>query len=256
MGSTVSNPRVLALAAIPVVALAVLLSAGPIPQNLAYHDFADRRVALGIANFANVASNLGFLVAGLPGLLCGLRARTRGAGWAWLVFFCGVMLVAVGSAYYHLRPGNGTLVWDRLPMTVAFSAAYVALLAEYVSSRLERALLVPALIAGAASVGYWAWTDNLAFYFALQATLFASGLWILIAFAGRRREQAREKAYVALAFGCYGVSIVFEHLDREVFALTGGTMSGHTLKHLLAALAPFWIYRMVARRQAAAPAGI
>ena len=34
------------------------------------------------------------------------------------------MLTAIGSAYYHWRPTTERLVWDRLPMSMAFGAAF------------------------------------------------------------------------------------------------------------------------------------
>jgi hypothetical protein len=43
-----------------------------------------------------------------------LSTRER---WPYLVFFARIALTAFGSAYYHLRPATGRLVWDRLPMT-------------------------------------------------------------------------------------------------------------------------------------------
>jgi len=46
------------------VVAAVLLPA--MPQPAAYHDFADHRAMFGVANFLDVASNLGFLLATLP----------------------------------------------------------------------------------------------------------------------------------------------------------------------------------------------
>jgi hypothetical protein len=54
----------------------------------------------------------------------------------------------------------------------------------------------------------------------------------------------------------YGLSKVFEYLDHEIFALLGQTVSGHTLKHLAAAVAPLVVLQMLlsrtARRTAAA----
>ena len=42
----------------------------------------------------------------------------------------GVGLVAVGSSYYHWRPNNARLVWDRLPMTVGFMSLIAVVLSE------------------------------------------------------------------------------------------------------------------------------
>jgi hypothetical protein len=47
-----------------VVIIAAIL-APRIAQPLAYHNFADRRAWLGIANFGDVVSNAGFAIVGL-----------------------------------------------------------------------------------------------------------------------------------------------------------------------------------------------
>ena len=52
---------------------ALLVPATPQPQD--YHDFADHRALLGVANALDVLSNAGFLLAGLAGLWLVLRPR-------------------------------------------------------------------------------------------------------------------------------------------------------------------------------------
>ena len=47
------------------------------PQPVAYHDFADHRAMLGVANFLDVASNAAFVLAG-PGRLCRRPAAAHG----------------------------------------------------------------------------------------------------------------------------------------------------------------------------------
>lgn len=232
------------LAAIPVVAFAALMWAGPIAQSPDLYDYADKRTLLGIPNFMDVASNLAFLAAGILGLNLCLRRAVPGSRLAWTVFFVGIALVSAGSAQYHLDPRDGTLVWDRLPMTVAFTAAYAALLGEYASARLERIVLLPALVAGAASVLYWSATGDLAPYFAVQATVFVSGLYLPAALD----SGFAQKRYVFAAFGLYALAVVAERLDHQIFAFSGNMISGHSLKHLIAALAPYVLYRMLARR--------
>lgn len=62
------------------IVAALLLPA--VPQSLEYHHFADRRHLLGIANFLDVVSNLGFLVVGIAGLVIvfgGARDSSLGA---------------------------------------------------------------------------------------------------------------------------------------------------------------------------------
>ena len=106
---------------------AVFLQA-PIPQDPAYHEFADQRPLLGIPHCLDVISNLPFLLVGLWGsrLLFRLAATPGQQAFlrpadalAYQVLFLSVALVGLGSAWYHLDPGNGRLVWDRLPMSAA-----------------------------------------------------------------------------------------------------------------------------------------
>ena len=41
---------------------------------------------------------------------------------ATVVLFLGFFLTGIGSSYYHWDPNDGTLFWDRLPMTLSFAA--------------------------------------------------------------------------------------------------------------------------------------
>ncbi|MCZ6608806.1 MAG: ceramidase domain-containing protein [Alphaproteobacteria bacterium] len=237
------------LCALPVAAMAgALVLFDPFAQPLYYHDFADRRAFLGIANFADVASNLAFLVVGTLGLFHCLRFRPPGARLAWTVFFLGLVLVSFGSGAYHRSPDNGTLVWDRLAMMIGFMGLYVALVAEYVGAGLEKHLLPPALFAGLGAVLYWHGVDDLRFYFALQATVFVSAAVILAAF----ESTFRQKAFILAMFACHLGAMALEQLDHQVFSWTGGVVGGHALKHLMAGFGGYWIYRMlVARRKEA-----
>jgi hypothetical protein len=54
------------------VAIVIAISAmllPPIPQPMAYHNFADQRAWLGIPNFGDVVSNIPFAIVGLCGLV-------------------------------------------------------------------------------------------------------------------------------------------------------------------------------------------
>lgn len=248
MGSLSRVSRISILIALPLAALAALLLAGPLRQPASFYDYADTRNIYGIVNFSDVVSSLAFLGAGLLGLVHCLKHRPAGALWAWCAFFVGVALVSAGSAHYHLAPAPATLIWDRLPITIGFMAAVVALVAEYVDPRLEKPLLVPALLVGAGGVVYWVMADDLALYFAVQGGVFLAGFWILLAFD----SPYRQKGFIAAAFLSYALALVFELLDHRIFAFTNEAISGHTLKHLVAALVPYWIYRMLAERARAA----
>jgi len=232
------------------IALALFLPATP--QSPAYHHFADSRRMLGVANFLDVASNVGFLLVGIAGLVVAARARTRfRAGTErlpYLVFFAGVLLTAIGSGYYHLSPDNETLFWDRLPMTVAFMALVSAQIAERISLRAGLLLLLPMLLVGAASVFHWQATEragagNVVPYGVLQA--YAVVVLLLIAMTPSHYTRGGDIYWVLAA---YVAAKVLEALDQQ-FLDVGNVVSGHTLKHLAAAMAGLMVLRMLALRE-------
>ena len=162
MQDSVRKQRAIVLAVILLAPLAYLfLFHDAIPQTKGYHAFADARTCLGIRNFGNVMSNLAFLLVGLAGMWWCARRQTTGARMAWLVFFSGVALTCVGSSYYHWRPDDDRLVWDRLPMTLAFVGLFAAMLSEHIDAKLEYAVLWPGLIIGIGSVLWWRYSDDL-----------------------------------------------------------------------------------------------
>jgi hypothetical protein len=231
------------------VAAAFLLPA--MPQPPAYHDFADSRPMLGVANFLDVTSNAAFLLVGLAGLVVAFRPRTRFGSHAerllYAVFFVGMVLTAGGSAYYHLAPDNETLFWDRLPMTISFMALVAAQVAERISLRAGVLLVVPMLLVGAGSVVYWRETEragagNVTPYGILQA--FSVLVMLVMAMLPSRYTRAND---VFLVFAAYVAAKILEALDWQVLE-TLQVVSGHTLKHLAAALAGYFVLRMLALR--------
>lgn len=228
----------------------------PIPQSQAYHNFADQRQLLGVPNCLDVISNAAFLVVGLWGILALTRHAKAHAvvfvdereRWPYLVFFIGVTLTAFGSSYYHLQPANDRLVWDRLPMAVGFMALVAAVISERVNIKAGIRLLAPLLVLGIGSVVYWSVTESagrgdLRPYALVQ---FGSLLTILLLLALFPQRYSRGGDFL-ISFIIYGLAKVFEAADRQIFAL-GGIVSGHTLKHLAAAISAYWILRMLQLR--------
>lgn len=233
-----------------VVALALV---GPIPQDPAYHRFADERRFLGIPNFGNVASNLPFLVVGIAGTWLVARrsvlldTRER---WAWVLVFGAVALVAFGSGYYHWDPTTPRLVWDRLPMTLVFTTFTAIQLMERIGTRAGARLLPLFLTAGIASVLYWQSTESLGRGdlrpYAVVQYLPILAIPLMLALFPARYTRTRDLAEV---FACYIAAKVFEALDAPILHALGGTMSGHTLKHLAAASATACLLVMVVKRR-------
>jgi hypothetical protein len=245
--------RVALLLALAVLAAAVAFALPPIPQDPRYHAFADTRRLLGVPHALNVLSNIPFVVVGLLGLAAVARADTPlRSAWerrAWAVVFAGILLTGPGSAWYHLAPTNASLVWDRLPMTVAFMGLLAVVIAERVGLGAGRWLLPPLLLLGVASVAHWALGEargagDLRLYGLVQFFPLVAIPLMLALFPARYTRGAD----VLVAAGWYGVAKVLEALDARVFA-AGGLVSGHTLKHLASAIAMAWLLAMVRRRR-------
>lgn len=243
-----------------ILSASMLLAAAivpPIPQPVEYHQFADRRIYFGIPNFFNVASNVIFLFVGVAGLVFLLRMRGSDASkafidlserWPYLVLFLSVAMACIGSIYYHLAPDNDRLVWDRLPIAMGIMALLAATLNERVSPRMGVPLLPVLIATGAGSVMHWYWSEqhgagNLNFYIVVQ--FYSLLVIILLGIFFPTRYTRGADIYMALAL--YGVAKLAEAGDREIYDL-GQVVSGHTVKHLLAALAIYWILRMLTKR--------
>lgn len=215
----------------------VMLLFDRIPQDPTYHLFADTRKIAGIQNFWNVLSNLPFLLVGLYGLWRYRHLTERDSNNAYIAVCIGVLLVSVGSAYYHYTPSTSTLLWDRLPMTVAFMALFSLLLDEYVLLSNKSITLVPLLVIGIGSVVYWYWTEThgigdlrpYALVQFLPLVLIPIILWLF-------RGDYLNNTMLIAALVLYILAKGFEHFDRQVLAVLG-VVSGHTMKHLLSGMA-------------------
>lgn len=251
--------RVLVLFTAGVHMVYMVMSLPPLRQPLSYHAFADQRKLACVPNFNDVASNFPFMVVGGAALalllsdssdawgiapLLQLRPPQFGVAGArvgWVVFFAGIGMTSVGSAYYHWRPTNPTLVWDRLPMTIAFMSLFSVILADYVHPAVGSASLWWLLAVGLASVLYWASEDDLRPYFCVQFVPMLLIPCIVALFAPTELDTA----YLLSSLGAYGLAKLTEELDRPIFEATQGVISGHTIKHLCAALASFLMLHMI-----------
>lgn len=204
-----------------------------VPQPAGYHDFADRRSLLGIANAADVLSNIAFVAVGLVGLARlrrtqrPLRAPVR-AGLH--VFFVGLLLTGFASAYYHASPSDATLAVDRLAMTVAFAGVFGALLGERISERFGWASLALVLVVGPASVLYWRASGDVSLYAVVQ---FGGMVAILLLLALAPRSADALPWWALMAW--YALAKMAEAGDALVWQATRETLAGHALKHVAAA---------------------
>jgi len=240
-----------------VVVMYILLQNGPMPQPISYHQFADTRVLMGIPNVGDVLTNLAFILVGALGLWS-LRHLTVSTNtfvdnreqilFQWL--FTGVLLTGFGSGWYHLEPDNYSLVWDRLPMTIAFMSIFLIMISERINLSLGFYLLVPLLITGIASVIIWIWSEHighgdLRFYLFVQ---FYPMLTIALMLIFLPSRYTHGNFYWGL-FVFYAAAKVLEIYDQEIYHFTQGLISGHSLKHLSAAMGAAWLLIMLWLRQ-------
>jgi hypothetical protein len=205
----------------------------------AYFDFADQRVWLGIPNFGDVISNLPFALVGVVGLLKVRRWRQADPGSPLLPYAVLLSLamiwVAFGSGYFHWFRTRESLVWDRIPMTFIFAGLLTLLIRDRVALTgagwLYGALAVAGVVtAWGAHYGY----RDLRPYIAMQFGTILMILVLAVGFKGARLPRSGLVWMLVL----YGVSKFLETSDAAVFQALR-QVSGHTLKHLFAALAIF-----------------
>lgn len=143
----------------------VLWLKGPIPQELAYHQFADQRSFFGVPNTWNVLSNMPMFFLGLYGFsLVFKRFKLRPdftAKWLPVVLVFGIFITSFGSAYYHAMPDNQTLVWDRLPMTLMFMPVFSLLLYDLIHPEWGRLAFFITVPLGLFSIAYWQYTESI-----------------------------------------------------------------------------------------------
>jgi hypothetical protein len=244
-----------------VASTGIALSLSPIAQDPSYHQFADQRTLWGIPNFWNVVSNVGFLIVGVLGsaLLYSKKGRSMfdapRENWPFHIFFTAVVLVCIGSAYYHYNPNNETLFWDRLPMTIGFAALLCSFVVDRISTRMGVSVVLPlSLLLGILSVIYWYVTEissqgDLRLYGVVQFYPMVAIPLICFLFPGRNTSGA----YVYWLVFWYSLAKICEQFDHEVYALLGTTVSGHTLKHVFGAIGAYVILMMLRAAASANP---
>ena len=236
-------------------ALTFYVTCPKLAQPLAYHAFADQRcLCCGIPNTFDVISNIPFALVSAAGLFhlgvfsspeAPQRLGIPGPVFAqpddermlWSTYFAGVGLVSIGSAYYHWKPSNSRLVWDRLPMTIAFMSILCAVAHETLGLERPGFVMILLLLVGAGSVIYWHFFDDLRLYIMVQ---FYSLILIPILYGLFPSRYGNCAHHYLFALVLYALAKLVEACDRKIFVSSGYIVSGHTLKHLFAGIATSW----------------
>jgi hypothetical protein len=258
--------RVLLILIVGVIVAGALWKHGPIAQPESYHHFVDTRTFYRIPNAFNVLSNIPFFLVGWAGLSFLRRGPTRdpdgpfrpGAHTAfeslrerpaYVLFFAGVLLTAFGSSWYHLAPSTPRLFWDRLPMAIGFTALFAAMISERVSMYWSRMVLIPLVFAGVASVVMWRISEergagDLRVFIFVQVFPLISLPLMMLLFPPRYSRSGE----LFIAVLVYAAAKALEHFDVKVWKATSQAVSGHSLKHIVAACATWLVLDMLKKR--------
>ncbi len=227
------------------LALAIALLAaclGPaIAQHANYHAFADQRAGWGLPHAMDVLSNLPFAIAGAWGLLTLHRTavavdiHSQAAMHRPLsaLFFVGLIITAVCSSVYHWQPDAAGLAIDRMGMVVAFAGLLGLAGVDRVSSRAGLWIALAVMALGPLAVVGWMNTGNLLPWAILQG----GGMVLILVLAVCQPLKGSWKINLGAVIAAYALAKGLELGDHAIFELTQGLVSGHSLKHILAAFA-------------------
>lgn len=198
--------------------------------------FADTETCLGVPNFWNVVTNLGFLLIGVMGLRRAAETPPllKNLG---ILFNLALIGTAFGSAYFHWETTPHRLFWDQLPMSLGFGSFVGMVVADRVDLVWGKGLAVLLWLLGPWSVWNIYYGDGTTqYYLSIQfGSLIISAILLLLMPRGSLRT-----APIFFGIGVYILAKVFESFDAEIFAKLG-FISGHSLKHLAASIALYAI---------------
>ena len=212
----------------------------PLTRGPAFHVYADQRTWLGIPHAGDVLSNLAFVVVAMWALR---RARSPFAR----ACCAGIALIGVGSGIYHVAPGDTTLALDWTPIALGLAFINAAVIDDRFGMRAGRLALVIGGALALGSVATWLATGGtgggshggvaddmrggtMLPYACVQALGVA--LPPLVALMRPGRIPARPLLGAVLLFA---IARLCAAHDRAVLDALG--ISGHSLKHIAAALA-------------------
>lgn len=233
------------------VLLAVAVAGPHVAQPAHIHDYADQRALWGIPCALDVLSNLPFAFMGALGLfqLARLPREAFDAAQRFCagLFFAGLLATALGSSWYHLRADDPGLAVDRIAMSVAFAGLLGLLAATRISGRSGVALAFALLVLAPASVLAWLFTGNVLAWAVVQ---FGGLLLVLLVPAIVPPLAGALDVRWLFVVAAHALAKLFEVADHVVYAATGELFSGHTMKHLVAALAAWPVIAAIAQRAA------
>jgi hypothetical protein len=227
------------------ISLGVISRLGPMTQTQHYHNFVDKRSFLAVPNFGDVMSNLSFLLSGIFTMIVAFKNPIDSN----LVFWFGAsqVILALASAFYHLKPNDFGLGVDRLGMSICFALALAVTLADRnCNANVTLPAVLVLLAISCAGPLYWMLTNSkgngdLRLYGVSQYVFLIGIALALLLYRSKHKSQD----WIAwMGFLFFFLSKVPEIMDSDIFVQTEEFMSGHTLKHYVAgaSLSLFGVY--------------
>ncbi|KAL0648112.1 hypothetical protein Bca4012_046403 [Brassica carinata] len=176
------------------------------------------------------------------------KRNFMGEIWGWTLFYASVSSLAFGSAYYHLKPDDNRIVWDTLPILIAYSSLFSSFLVERAGERVGLSCLVLLLFISVLSVAYARQVQieviicvlvdgrvfndlRLCMTFQLITCLAIPIMTVLLP------PKYTHSRFWLLATAAHAVSKIEGLADSKIYNFNGYTISGHSLGHLCSALA-------------------
>ncbi|KAJ7966429.1 Alkaline phytoceramidase (aPHC) [Quillaja saponaria] len=197
----------------------LFLATPKIPRSPKHHLFADMRNLLG-------------------GLF---SISLRGEFWGWALYYAGMAGVAFGSAYYHLKPDDSRVMWDTLPMMLAYSSLFSSLLIERLGQRIGMSSLFALLLAAFLCMAYERSYDDIRLCMIFQ--LIPSIAIPSVAFLFRPKYS--HSRYWLWSSGIYLLAKFEAAADRKIYRANSYLISGHSLGHLCLAVNPILLSIML-----------
>ncbi|XP_077211560.1 uncharacterized protein LOC143846854 [Tasmannia lanceolata] len=226
--------------------LCFMLATPTIPHSPTHHLFADMRNFFGVPNTLNVISNFPFLIIGVLGLVLCLHGdylgiSLRGEIWGWVFFYAGITSWAFGSAYYHLKPDDVRVLWDRLPMMIAVTSLFSSFVIERVNERIGVTCLFSLLLFVLVSIAYERTFDDLR----LSMMFHFIPCIAIPAMAFLFPPKYTHSRFWFWAAGFYLLAKFEAFADKKIYSVNRYIISGHSLEHLCSTMVPVMLTVML-----------
>lgn len=221
------------------IGLILLVSTPRIPHSPTHHIFADMRNILGVPNTLNVLTMYPYLLIGVPGFVFCLSGSCfgislKGEVCGWVLFYTGIATAAFGSAYYHLKPDDDRVIWDRLPLMISTVSLLSNLVIERVDERVGISCLISLLMLVFVSAAFERTFDDLRLFIIFHfIPCFAIPI-LVFSFPPKYTHSV----YWFWATGFYFLSRFNSLADKKLYSIDRYIISGHSLEHLCLAMVP------------------